>query len=77
MGHKLLEDSKGNQSSKRLWGSIGMGLYFLASVFLAGYSVYTGNDVGVQAAGLVNGIGVVSAALLGIGVLEGLGQKAE
>lgn len=73
----LMKDSKGKASTKRLFGTIGLSLFFLASIGIAVYSVFTGNDIGPQAAGLVNGIGYVSGGLLGIGVLEGIGQKAE
>jgi hypothetical protein len=73
--NEVLKDSKGKASSKRLFGTIGLTLFFLASIGIAVYSVFTGNDVGPQAAGLVNGVGYVSGALLGIGVFEGIGKS--
>jgi hypothetical protein len=75
--NEVLKDSKGKASSKRLFGTIGLTLFFLASIGIAVYSVFTGNDVGPQAAGLVNGVGYVSGALLGVGVFEGIGKSGE
>lgn len=69
---KILEDANGNKSSKRVFGAIGMGLFFVSSIGIAVYSVSTGNDVGVNATQLVTWVGVVSGSLLGIGVVEHL-----
>lgn len=68
-------DANGKESSKRFWGGIGMGLFFAASIGIAIYSVFTGNDVGNNASNLVSMVGIVSGSLLGIGVLERLGKK--
>ena len=75
MGNKLLEDSKGNASSKRLFGAIGLILYYGLGSFVSVLSVYTGNDIGANAVTLLNGIGITGASLLGIGVVEHFAVK--
>ena len=42
MTNKFLQDSKGNQSSKRLWGSILLGSGIIFSIILFAYSLYQG-----------------------------------
>jgi uncharacterized membrane protein len=69
MGDRL-KDSAGKSSSKRFWGSIGMGLFFATAVSVAINSVITGNDIGENAVSLINFVGIVSGSLLGIGVVE-------
>lgn len=71
MANKLLQDSNGNTSSKRVFGAIGMGLFFVSAIGMGVYSIFTGNDLGNNASQLVTMVGVVSGSLLGIGVLEG------
>ncbi len=70
MNNKLLQDAHGNTSSKRVFGAIGLGLYFAIGSIIAIYSVYTGNDIGTNATTLLNGFGLTGAALLGAGVIE-------
>lgn len=72
MANTMLQDSAGNTSSKRVMGTIGMGIFILASVGIAFYSVSTGNTVDPGAVTLINGVGYVSGGLLGVGVIEGL-----
>lgn len=77
MSNKLLQDSYGNASSKRLFGVIGVGLYYIMGAFISGYSVYTGNDIGANAVTLLNGMGITGASLLGIGVVEGFAKRKD
>jgi hypothetical protein len=70
MNNKLLQDSHGNTSSKRVFGAIGLALYFVIGSVVAVYTVYTGNDVGSNAVNLLNGFGLTGTALLGAGVIE-------
>ena len=69
----LLKDESGNVSSKRVFGAIGIGFFFLLGGGIALYSVFTGNDVGTNAGQLVTMIGIISGSLLGIGVVEKFG----
>jgi len=74
----FLKDSDGNNSSKRLWGSISMVLGLVMKVSFAVFALtpwINVADVAVRipvALGAADGILVAGAALLGFGVLEGL-----
>ncbi len=70
MGNKFLEDSSGNQSSKRLWGSILLvtGIVFAAILFV--YSLRTGAKDAATALGIINIFLISGGGLLGIGVFE-------
>ncbi len=74
MNNKLLQDSKGNTSSKRVFGAIALILYFVIGSAISLYTVYTGNDIGVNAVSILNGFGLTGSALLGIGVAEHFAQ---
>ena len=76
MANKLLQDVNGNTSSKRIFGAIGISLYYAMSSVIAIYSVYTGNDIGVNAVNLVSGIGYTGTALLLGGIVEHFGKKS-
>lgn len=70
MANKFLEDSNGNKSSKRLWGSIllGMGIIFAATLFI--YSLRTGAKDAATALGIINIFLISGSGLLGIGAFE-------
>jgi len=72
MANKWYQDSDGNTSGKRIFGAVGFSLYILTGIGLSVFSVYTGNDLGVNVAGILGGIGMTSGGLLGIGVVEKL-----
>ncbi len=70
MANKFLEDSKGNQSSKRLWGSILLGIGIAFSAILFVYSLRTGAKDAPTALGIINMFLIAGSGLLGIGVFE-------
>lgn len=69
---KMLQDSNGNTSSKRVMGTIGMVAYLFSSILIVFYSVYSGGEISANAVSMLNGVGIVSGGLLGVGVFEGL-----
>lgn len=71
--NKWYQDSSGNTSGKRIFGAIGFSLYLLVGLAAALFSIYSGNDIGGNAADILTGIGITSAGLMGIGVIEKLG----
>jgi hypothetical protein len=74
----FLQDSNGDNSSKRLWGSLSMVLGLAMKVSFAIFALTPWiaiADVAVRipvALGAADGILMAGAALLGFGVLEGL-----
>ena len=74
----FLQDSNGNNSSKRLWGSLSMVLGLAMKVSFAILALTPWIDVADVAVrvplalGAADGILMAGAALLGFGVLEGL-----
>ena len=80
----FLKDANGNNSSKRLWGSLSMVLGLTMKVSFAVFALtpwINVADVAVRipvALGAADGILMAGAALLGFGVLEGfkIGGKA-
>jgi hypothetical protein len=70
MNNKFLQDSKGNKSSKRLWGSILLGLGIIFSIILFAYSLYQGAADAPTALGIINMFLIAGGSLLGIGVFE-------
>jgi len=71
--NKWYQDSSGSTSGKRIFGAIAICLFMVIGSAVAIYSVYTGNDIGNNAADLIKTIGWVGGSLLGIGVVEKLG----
>lgn len=74
---KWYQDSSGNTSGKRIFGAVAMVLYFISGLFVVGYSVYSGQDIGNNAVTVLNGFGLTGASLLGIGVIEKLGGSGK
>lgn len=74
---KWYQDSDGNTSGKRIFGAVTMAIYLIAGLFVIGYSIYSGNDIGDNAVSVLNGFGLAGASMLGIGVVEKLGAKKE
>jgi len=74
----FLKDAHGDNSSKRLWGSLSMVLGLVMKVSFAVFALtpwINVTDVTVRipvALGAADGILMAGAALLGFGVLEGL-----
>lgn len=76
MTNNFLEDANGNKSSKRLWGSIVLGIGILFSVVLFIYSLSKGAADAATALGIINMFLISGGGLLGIGVFEKGIQKA-
>jgi len=75
---KWYQDSNGNTSSKRIFGAIGFGLYLIIRlIVLPVYSIYSGNDIGSNASNGIDTAGMLSAGLLGFGVLENVLKKKQ
>jgi len=70
MTNNFLQDSKGNKSSKRLWGSIILGTGILFSKILFYYSLFKGAADAATALGIINIFLISGGGLLGIGVFE-------
>ena len=70
MTNNFLQDSKGNKSSKRLWGSILLTIGVMFSVILFAYSLYQGAADAATAIGIINMFLIAGGSLLGIGVFE-------
>jgi len=77
----FLKDANGDNSSKRLWGSISMALGLVMKVsisIIALTSWIPVEEVAVRlpmALGAADGVLMAGAALLGIGVVEGFQPK--
>ena len=72
---KLLEDSDGNASSKRLFGAILIGIGGLMGVALFTASLFIVVKDPTTAITTMNTFIFTGAGLLGIGVLEGVVKK--
>ena len=70
MTNNFLQDCQGNKSSKRLWGSILLGIGIIFSVILFAYSLYRGTADAATALGIINMFLISGGGLLGIGVFE-------
>ena len=70
MTNKFLQDSKGNKSSKRLWGSVLLATGIIFSTILFVYSLYQGAADAATALGIINMFLIAGGSLLGIGVFE-------
>ena len=70
MTNNFLQDSEGNKSSKRLWGSILLGSGIIFSIILFAYSLYQGAADAATALGIINIFLIAGGSLLGIGVFE-------
>lgn len=67
---KYLQDSEGNESSKRLWGSVLLGVGIVFSVILFAYSLLKGAEDSPTALGIINMFLLSGSGLLGIGIFE-------
>jgi hypothetical protein len=70
MTNDFLQDSQGNKSSKRLWGSILLGTGILFSGILFCYSLFKGAADAATALGIINIFLISGGGLLGVGVFE-------
>lgn len=76
MAKKFLQDSQGNSSSKRLWGSIVLSVGLIFACILFAYSILEGARDPSTASGIINMFLIAGSSLLGIGVFEkGIGRK--
>lgn len=66
----FLLDSKGNFSSKRLWGSILLTIGILFSLVLFYYSLKEGAGDSSTASGIINMFLISGSSLLGVGIFE-------
>ena len=71
MTNKFLQDSKGNQSSKRLWGSILLLTGIIFSVILFFFSISATISDPITASNIINMFLISGSSLLGIGTFEG------
>ena len=69
-----LQDTSGNKSSKRLWGSIILSVAIVLSIAVVITSVYVGNKIDDNVVSILNGFFITGAGLLGIGVVEVFGK---
>ncbi|MBP7709872.1 MAG: hypothetical protein KA100_02235 [Rickettsiales bacterium] len=74
---KFLEDSRGNKSSKRLWGSILLTTGILFSTILFFYSLKSGAKDAVTALSIINTFLISGSGLLGISVFEKATKQEE
>ena len=70
MTNNFLQDSIGNKSSKRLWGSILLAVGIIFSSILFMYSLYKGAVDAATALGIINMFLISGSSLLGLGVFE-------
>ena len=75
--HSYLEDSKGNKSSKRLWGSIMMVNGIIMSICLFAWVLWRPEASYDSAIRVMETVLAMGTALLGIGVTEGFFNKKE
>ena len=66
----FLQDNHGNKSSKRLWGSIILGIAVVMAIVLFGYSLYQIVADASTAKSIIDMFLITGGSLLGIGVLE-------
>tara|TARA_R110002012_G_scaffold215674_5_gene386715 strand:- start:2798 stop:3028 length:231 start_codon:yes stop_codon:yes gene_type:complete len=70
MTNNFLQDSKGNKSSKRLWGSILLIIGIIFSGILFCCSLFKGAADAATALGIINIFLISGGGLLGVGVFE-------
>jgi hypothetical protein len=70
MTNNYLQDSQGNKSSKRLWGSILLFIGIVFSMILFGFSLVAGAKDASTALGIINIFLIAGGSMLGIGVFE-------
>lgn len=75
MSNKLLQDSKGNVSSKRIAGISTLLTAVIMACVLFGFSIVKAIGDPDTAMSVINGMLMAGGALLGVGVFEKLGKK--
>jgi hypothetical protein len=75
MKNDFLQDTTGNNSSKRLWGSIILTTALIFSTVLFWYSIYTGAADATTAINIINAFFIAGGGLLGISVVEVFGKQ--
>lgn len=70
MNNDFLQDSTGNKSSKRLWGSIILGVGIIFSIILFGFSIARGANDASTAMAIINMFLLAGSSLLGISIFE-------
>lgn len=70
MSYGFLNDSNGNRSSKRLFGSVILSIAIILCLVLFGYSLLSGAKDPQTAMSIINMLLLMGCALLGIGVFE-------
>ena len=69
-----LQDTSGNRSSKRLWGSIILSAGLVLSVATTITSVYENNQIDDNVVAILQMLFLTGGALLGFGVVEVFGK---
>ena len=69
-----LQDTSGNRSSKRLWGSIILATAIVLSTIAVITSVFVGNIIDDNVVSILQGLFLTGTALLGFGVVEVFGK---
>ena len=69
-----LQDTSGNRSSKRLWGSVLIGTAIVLSTAVVITSVYVGNKIDDNVVSILESLFFAGTALLGFGVAEVFGK---
>lgn len=69
-----LQDTSGNKSSKRLWGSVLLGTAIVLSTAVVITSVYVGNRIDDNVVSILDGFLITGGGLLSFGVVEVFGK---
>lgn len=73
----FLDDGAGNHSSKRLWGTVILSIDMFLALFLFFFSLYHPNSEYNTAIKIIETLGCIGGALLGIGVFEGVFNRSK
>lgn len=72
--NNYLQDTSGNRSSKRLWGSIILATAIVLSIIVVINSLHVGNRIDDNVVSILQGLFLTGATLLGFGVVEVFGK---
>ena len=72
--NNYLQDTSGNRSSKRLWGSIILATAIVLAIMAVITSVHVGNRIDDNVVSILQGLFLTGTALLGFGVVEVFGK---